>query len=301
MRVGVGLPTTVPGCDSALVLDWARRAEEAGFASLAVLDRVRYVSYDPLLALAFAAGATTRVSLVTNILISPLRSLALLAKESASLQAISSGRFILGVAVGAREEDYRIAGVPYGRRGRLLDEQVATLPDLWEEGALTPPLVDGGEGSGDGAGANSRGALPPPPPILVGGLTDAAFARVARFASGYMHNGGPPRAFSRMADRVRAAWYDAGRPEQPRLFAQGYFALGGAEARAAGEAYLRDYYAFTGPFVERIVSELLTTPQQVRQFLRGYADAGCDEMLLYPTVGSLDQLDLLAEVCGGRA
>lgn len=285
MRVGVGLPTTVPGCDGALLRAWARRAEEVGFASLAVLDRLGYVSFDPFVALGFAAGITSRVSLVTNILVAPLRAPALLAKDAASLQAASSGRFVLGVAVGARAEDYRQANVPYARRGHILDEQLATLRDQWEEGALAPSLADGEAA---------------PPPIVVGGMTDAAYVRVAQFASGYMHNGGPPRAFARMADRARAAWYDAERQGQPRLYAQGYFALGGAEARAAGEVYLRDYYAFTGPFVERIVAELLTTPQQVRQFLRGYSDAGCDEMLLYPTVASVDQLDRLADSVGGR-
>jgi hypothetical protein len=59
---------------------------------------------------------------------------------------------------------------------------------------------------------------------------------------------------------------------------------------------MRDYYAFTGPFVERIVAGLLTTPQQVASFLRGYGEAGCDEVVLFPTVPDLAQLDRLAAV-----
>jgi hypothetical protein len=77
----------------------------------------------------------------------------------------------------------------------------------------------------------------------------------------------------------------------------GYVALGD-EAAQAGTAYLRDYYAFTGPFAEKIAAGLLTTPQAIAQFMRGYADAGCDELVLFPTVPELSQLERLAEVLG---
>jgi hypothetical protein len=122
---------------------------------------------------------------------------------------------------------------------------------------------------------------------------------VARHADGYMHGGGPPRAFLRAADKARAAWLDLGRPGRPQLWGQGYFALGGDEASEVGSRYLRDYYAFTGHYVERIVDQLLTTPQAVAQLLRGYADAGCDEMVLFPAVPSLAQIERLADVVAG--
>jgi hypothetical protein len=60
-----------------------------------------------------------------------------------------------------------------------------------------------------------------------------------------------------------------------------------------------DYYAFTGPFVERVAESLLTSPQSVSQFVRGYKEAGCQEMVLMPGVADVDQLDRLAEVLGG--
>jgi alkanesulfonate monooxygenase SsuD/methylene tetrahydromethanopterin reductase-like flavin-dependent oxidoreductase (luciferase family) len=139
------------------------------------------------------------------------------------------------------------------------------------------------------------GRSPHVPHILVGGLGGEAFARMARFADGYVHGGGPPRAFASAATRAFAAWADLGRPGRPALWGQGYFALGeGAED--AGRSYLRDYYAFTGPFAEKIAAANLTTPQAIKDFVRGYEDAGCDELVLLPTVGRLDQLDRLAEV-----
>jgi alkanesulfonate monooxygenase SsuD/methylene tetrahydromethanopterin reductase-like flavin-dependent oxidoreductase (luciferase family) len=284
MRIGVGLPSTVPGAAGNLLIAWARSADAGPFSSLGVLDRILYDSSDPLLALSAAAAVTSRTRLATNIVVGPLRSTALLAKAAASLHALSRGRLVLGVAVGARQEDYDAAGVHFGSRGRRLVEQLSSLRDLWEEGQIGPTITAFGA-----------------PELLIGGSSDATFARAARYADGYMHGGGPPRAFSRAADRARAAWLDAGRPGLPALWGQGYFALGGQREIEAGASYLRDYYAFTGHFAERIVEGLLTTPQAIAQFARGYADAGCDELLLFPTVPDLDQLARLADLVRGLA
>jgi alkanesulfonate monooxygenase SsuD/methylene tetrahydromethanopterin reductase-like flavin-dependent oxidoreductase (luciferase family) len=285
MRVGVGLPSTLPGAHGALALEWARRADAGPFASLGVLDRLVYDSFDPLVTLAAVAPLTRRVRLATTIVVSPLRSTALLAKRAATLDALSGGRLVLGLAVGARNEDYVAAGVPYATRGRRLVEQLGELRALWEEAPAHPQ-----EGLGP-APARLGG-----PELLIGGTSEATFARVARYADGYVHGGGPPRAFARVAAKARAAWDDVGRLGRLQLWAQGYFALGDEATLEAGRAYLRDYYAFTGPFAERIVAGLLTTPQAIAQFLRGYATAGCDEMMLFPTVARLDQLDRLADV-----
>src|SRR6187200_288093 len=123
VKVGVGLPTTVPGATGELLLEWSRRADES-FSSLAVLDRVAYDSFEPFTALAAAAGVTSRVQLATMIAIGPLRPTALLAKQAASLHGLSGGRFTLGLAVGARLDDYEVAGVEHRGRGRLLGEQL---------------------------------------------------------------------------------------------------------------------------------------------------------------------------------
>jgi hypothetical protein len=59
---------------------------------------------------------------------------------------------------------------------------------------------------------------------------------------------------------------------------------------------MRDYYAFTGPFAERIAEGMLSTPQAVAQFVRGYAEAGCEELVLLPAIAELEQVDRLADV-----
>lgn len=279
MQVGVGLPSGIPGAPGALLLTWAQRADAGPFSSLGVIDRLPYDSFEPLVTLGAAAAVTRRVQLATMIVVAPLRNTAVLAKSLASLDALSGGRLVVGVGVGARHEDYEVAGVAHRHRGRMLSEQLAALRTLWEGSPVVP-----------------RALRPQGPPLLVGGLTDEAFARAARYADGYVHGGGPPRAFARAADRARAAWIDAGRPGEPRLWGQGYFALGDDATVAAGLRYMKDYYAFTGPFAERIAAALLTTPQAVVQFLRGYEDAGCHELVLFPAVAELTQLERLADI-----
>jgi alkanesulfonate monooxygenase SsuD/methylene tetrahydromethanopterin reductase-like flavin-dependent oxidoreductase (luciferase family) len=278
MEVGVGLPTTTPGADGRRVLEWARRAEDGPFASLGVLDRMVYPSVEPFTALAAAAAVTSRVRLVTMVVIGPLRNTVLLAKQAASLDLLSGGRLTLGLAIGARADDYQVLGVDQRGRGRRLGEQLAELRSVWEKGEVGPaPVQPGG------------------PPLLAGGLSGEAFARMARTADGYVHGGGPPRAFAGAAAKAWAAWRDLERPGRPQLWGQGYFALGDADA---GDAYLRDYYAFTGAFAARIAAGNLTSGRAVKDFVRGYAEAGCDHLVLLPTVSDPAQLDRLADVLG---
>src|SRR6059058_3432319 len=156
--------------------------------------------------------------------------------------------------------------------------QLTELRALWEDG-IGPKA------------ARSSG-----PELLAGGLSDQGYARMARYADGYVHGGGPPRAFARAADKARADWTDVGRPGNPLLWAQGYFALGDEDTAEAGMRYMREYYAFTGPFAEKIASGLLTNPQAIAQFLRGYEEAGCDELVLFPALPGIYQLERLAEI-----
>ena len=279
MNIGVGLPTSTSGISGELLLEWAKRADAGPFSSLGVVDRVAYQNYEPFTALAAAAAVTRRVRLATMVVIAPLRNTAILAKQAASLDAISDGRLTLGLAVGARGEDYQASGIDSRGRGRRFGEQLEAIRDIWQDGKIGPtPQAPG-------------------PHLLVGGSSGEALARMARYADGYMHGGGPPRAFAGAAAKAVSAWSDLGRPGRPRLWGMGYFALGDGTADA-GAKYLRHYYEFTGPFAEKIAAGNLTTPGAIADFIRGYEDAGCDELVLFPTVSGIEQVDRLAGVIG---
>jgi alkanesulfonate monooxygenase SsuD/methylene tetrahydromethanopterin reductase-like flavin-dependent oxidoreductase (luciferase family) len=277
MNIGVGLPTSTSGISGELLLEWAKRADAGPFSSLGVVDRIAYHNYEPFTALAAAAAVTRRVRLATMVVIGPLRNTVMLAKQAASLDALSDGRLTLGLAVGARGEDYQASGIDSRGRGRRFGEQLEALRDIWEEGKIGPTPKS------------------PGPHVLVGGSSGEALARMARYADGYMHGGGPPRAFAAAAAKALSAWSDLGRPGRPRLWGMGYFALGDGTADA-GARYLRHYYAFAGPFAEKIAAGNLTSSGAIADFIRGYEDAGCDELVLFPTVSGVEQIDRLAEV-----
>lgn len=273
MRIGVGLPAAIPGATGQLVLEWARRAEAAGFASLAVIDRLAYDSLEPVLALAAAAAVTARPLLATTVLIGPLRRTSILAGQVASLQRLSANRLVLGLGLGARPDDYEAAGAGWAGRADELERQLQELPDLVERQLGGTPAHA--------------------PPILLGGHSAAALVRMTRNADGYVHGGGPPNAFARAATEARAAWADAGRPGNPQVWGQAYFAFG--EEVGRGRHYLHDYYAFAGPGAARIAEGLLTSRRQLFELVSGYREAGCDHLCLLPAVASLRQLDQLAE------
>jgi alkanesulfonate monooxygenase SsuD/methylene tetrahydromethanopterin reductase-like flavin-dependent oxidoreductase (luciferase family) len=274
MRIAVGLPATIPGADGRLVVEWARLADSGPFSSLAALDRVLYDNYESMTALAAAAAVTERITLAATIAIAPLRSAAVLAKQAATVNALSGGRFVLGVGLGARRDDYDVTGTPYRGRGARLTDQIVEMLGIWEGDSIGPAFI-------------SR------PRLLVGGGGGLGASRMARYADGFVHNGGPPRAFARAAAEALAAWEDMGRPGRPELWSMAYFELAGRIE--SGTAYLRDYYAFTGPFADKIAAGLLTTPKAIREFARDYEEAGCDELILFPTVAHMEELARLTD------
>src|SRR5919201_2592591 len=133
METGIGLPNAVAGVDRAGIVDWARRAEEAGFSSLGTIGRIAYPNYEELIALTAAAAVTERIRLVTDILLAPLRrNTALFAKQAATLDSLSGGRLVLGIAPGGREDDYEVSGVDFGERGKTFERPLKELTEVWD-------------------------------------------------------------------------------------------------------------------------------------------------------------------------
>jgi alkanesulfonate monooxygenase SsuD/methylene tetrahydromethanopterin reductase-like flavin-dependent oxidoreductase (luciferase family) len=283
MEVGIGLPTTIPGVTGEQVLEWARRAESRGFSSLGTIDRLVYPNYESLIALAAVAGVTERIRLATSILIAPYRANgALIAKQAATLDHLSGGRLVLGVAVGGREDDFAVSDVDFHTRGKRFDAMLAEWERLW---AGEP--VDGG---------GSVGPQPPRgrPSLMVGGTVDATFERAARYGDGWMFGGGPPDAFAQGREKLVAAWRAAGREGTPRSVALAYYALGGG-AQDAARSYLGDYYAFLGEYAGMIVDSAATDADTIRAYVQVFDAAGCDELILFPCDPDSGQVDLFAD------
>src|SRR5579859_7772545 len=130
MLIGIGLPNTLQ-IQGTAVAEWARRAEARGFSTLSTIDRIVYPTFDSLTTLAVAAGATERIGLFTDILLTPLYPPVWLAKATASLDSMSGGRLTLGLGVGGRPDDFAAMDRPFERRGKLMDETLDLLHRAW--------------------------------------------------------------------------------------------------------------------------------------------------------------------------
>ncbi|MFD0402609.1 LLM class flavin-dependent oxidoreductase [Kitasatospora sp. NPDC127121] len=281
VKIGLGLPLQ----DPVLLFEWARRADAGPFSTLGLADRVVFDNPEPLVTLAALAGATSRVRLQTEVLLAPHHVPALLAKQTATLDLLSGGRFTLGLGVGGREDDFLAAGIDPRRRGRLLDERMAVLRRLWA-----------GEPFGEGVGpVGPAPATPGGPEVLFGGFAPAALDRVGRFGDGFLGAGVPPEAMAGLFQDVEKSWQRHGRDGRPRLVAQANAVLGPAETVEQARRNIRAYYESSGR-ADRMEEGLLTTPEAIRAAVAGFTAIGADEVMLYCWSPEVDQVDRFAEL-----
>jgi alkanesulfonate monooxygenase SsuD/methylene tetrahydromethanopterin reductase-like flavin-dependent oxidoreductase (luciferase family) len=284
VKIGIGLPNPVPNTKGHVLVEWAKRAEEAGFSGLVTIDRIAYPSYDSLTALTAAAGATERISLMTNILLAPIYNPVLLAKTAASIDQISGGRLTLGVAPGGRPDDYAITGQEFQRRGKTFDRSLEVMHQVWR---------------GETLAEDSSPASPTPTqnervPMLFGGNSDKTIERVLKWGDGWTAGGAPVEQSAPYAEQVRNAWSGAGRSGEPRIATLAYFSLG-EDAEEASRQYLNDYYRFLGDYGPMIAEGAHRSVERVRELVKACEDAGFTEVYFDPTVARLDQIDRLAD------
>jgi alkanesulfonate monooxygenase SsuD/methylene tetrahydromethanopterin reductase-like flavin-dependent oxidoreductase (luciferase family) len=286
MRIGVGLPNTIPGTPGPRLTEWARTAEEMGFSSLATIGRLVFPTYEELQALTAAAAVTDRIGLFSNVSIGPVYDRALLAKLAAGLDQVSEGRFVLGLATGWREEDYVVAGKEYKGRGKRLDADVEYMLAAWRG-----ELVEGATKRLTPTPSNGESV-----PLAFGGTVPAAFNRVARYGIGWTAGGAAPDDVAALNKTARQAWTEAGRDGSPKLWSLAYYAMGDG-ARETATAYLGDYY---GDFGVEMAKQIPADADSIRGAVAAYEAAGSDEFIFDPVSSDLRQLELLAEALGDR-
>lgn len=280
MDVAIGLPNAVPGTTGDQLTEWARRAEARGFSSLGTIDRIAYPNLEPLTSLVAAAAVTERIGLATTVLLGPLRvNPVALAKQVASVHKISDGRMTLGIGLGGREDDYEVAGVEMGSRGKELDAMLARMREVWAGEEMGPETET-------------------EPRVLVGGGVEASFKRAARFGDGWIASGAPPDQFAAWREEFEAAWSAAGREEQPQNAGLAYFSLGG-RAEEDARSYLTHYYAWLGEETASwIADSAAKTPETVQQYISAFDGVGCQELFLFPSSSDPQQVDHLADALG---
>jgi len=294
MKIGMNLPVMVPGLDRDLILEWSRRIDAGPYSSLAAGERITFPNPEVMVTMSAAAAVTERVRLALTVIVLPMHSSVLMAKQLATLDVISRGRLTLGVGVGAREEDFRAVGVPFdSKRLGQMERQLALMRRVWAgenvvEGALRPveplPVQKGG------------------PEILAGSLFPQSIRRAARWADGICGFSfePAPQEIETAFNIARAAWKEAGRTTPPRLVTGCWFALGEA-ARAQLDEYLHRYLNFLGTEVAALIAAeaKMTSTRALKDVIRKLSDLGADELLLVPTTSDPDELHRVADIIGG--
>ncbi len=198
MRFSLRLPTErvdPPGefLSAEGVATVARAAEALGYDAVFVTEHPipedswlatgGHHALDPFVALSFAAAATTRLRLQTNLCVVPYRSPFLTAKAVASLDALSGGRFVLGAGAGYLEAEFRALGVDFARRNELFDEALAVMKEVWRGESVR---LEGRGFQALGHRALPRPAQHPHPPIWIGGNSRRAIRRAVEQGDGWM-------------------------------------------------------------------------------------------------------------------
>ena len=287
MKVALALPAGMPGVSGPLVIEWARKIDAGPFSSIAVIARLAYPNWEPLVALSAAAAVTQNARLMTTLVIAPLRDTALLAKQAATLDVLSGGRLSLGLGVGRREDDFIAANREMPHRGRWFEQQLEIMRRVWA-----------GEGPAEGVGpVGPEPVQPGGPEILIGGSATAALRRAGRLADGFLGSGDPETA-AQQFKIVAEAWQKAGKSGEPRLLATSGVAVGTDAARRGGDQ-VRHYNAIYGPEAgDRAARGLLTSEESGKDVLSRFEDIGLDEIVFVPRVPDPEMVDRLADIVG---
>jgi alkanesulfonate monooxygenase SsuD/methylene tetrahydromethanopterin reductase-like flavin-dependent oxidoreductase (luciferase family) len=287
VKLGISLPNTLaPEVDRRLLLEWASLADQAGFHVLGTIDKPNFDSWDPLVALAAAAGVTERIGLATTILQLPNRNEVLVAKQAAVVDRLSEGRFVLGVAQGGRQDDYEVFGARFRGRSRRFERQVGRIRETWrnaraadrDHGVLGPPPLQ-----------------EPGPPIWVGAGQPKAVERGLRAGDGFIFGTTGPDVMAQLTPELREGFAANGKPDAT-VAGLAYCGVGDDAQAALAEAahHVLRYYGQLWTEPENLLHH--GPAEKIAEEVARYAETGIDVLILFAEIPSLDQVERLAEV-----
>jgi probable F420-dependent oxidoreductase len=211
MQFGVMLPHRWLYASGNTIADFAREAEALGYTSLWVTDHIivpsyrterGHIFYEALTTLAYVSSITTRCRLGVAVLALPPRNAVLVAKQVASLDALSQGRVLLGVGTGWIEEELQCLGAAWPQRGRMLDEAIQVLRNLWSDEAATS--FQGQYTAFTDMACFPKPAQPGGPKVLIGGMTAPSLRRAATLGDGWIPWAVTPQELQDGVARIRA-------------------------------------------------------------------------------------------------
>jgi probable F420-dependent oxidoreductase len=292
-------PGEVPDVEG--IYRYAERAEALGFESLWAWDHVllgvdpAFPILDSITTLGAVAARTRRIKLGTGVLVLPLRNPVMVAKALGSLDVISDGRLILGVAAGWYAREFDAVGVPFKARGRIFERNLDILLRLWTQERVTLK-VD--EFNLREAVMVPRTAQRPRPPVLIGGYVDAVLRRVATTGDGWLTYFYTPEGFTRSWQKIQAFAREAGRDPSTLTTTNQLAIYVGASREQTGAAMRHwlstewDVAAWSESTIEHAIHG--SAAECVEQ-LRAHVAAGVNRIILIPFRYQPEQLERIAK------
>ena len=275
--------------------EWARAIDSGPFSSLCFGERMAFDNPDTLVLLGACSAWTSRVRLVTTVIVPQLHEPVPLAKALATADRLSGGRLTVGFGVGGREEDYRAAGAdPATQTMRGMSSRVEVMKRVWAGEKVTEAVRPVGP-----PGCSTGG-----PELLVGTMGPKTIRSAAAWADGLagVTLDLSADAVAGLFDLARSAWAEGGRPA-PRLTTSFWFALDDGDGSARGQVHrhLLHYMNWIpSSFVDAMAptTGFAGTEADLRDVLGRFEDIGCDEVQLIPTSSDISQVERVAALAG---
>jgi alkanesulfonate monooxygenase len=286
--------------DAKALVDYGVRMEQLGFDSLWVWDHVllgvepSFPIIESLTLLTAVAARTKTIKLGTGILVLPLRNPVVLAKQLASMDLLSDGRLLMGMASGWYRREFDAVGVPFEKRGKIMDENLEILTRFWTEdmlkGDYTYHKIPAGV-------MFPKPVQKPRPPILIGGYVDRVLQRAAVNGDGWLTYFYRPESFAKAWTKIRGFAADAGKnPDSLMNAAQLPICIG--PSRAAVESPMMewlgkewDYASWSDSTKD---SAILGTVDECVAQLKQHIAAGVQKLIFVPYKYQMDQIEIIA-------
>jgi probable F420-dependent oxidoreductase len=292
MRFGVQLSLKPPAEQFELV----RRVEALGFESVWTGDHVSFHNpmYEALTLLATYIPITSRIRLGTAVYLLALRTPAIAAKITSTLDALSGGRLIFGVGVGGENpKEFEVVGVPHGERGARVTEGIDVVRTLWRD---TPASFRGRFTQFEGVSLDPKPVQKPGPPIWIGGRSDAALTRAGRQGDGWVSYVVQAERYAQSVAKIRAA--AGGRSLESFAFAHlGFITVGrdwesakAVWAQALTKRYAQDFEPLARKY------GIIGTPEQCAEQIARFEAAGCNYMIANPIGDPKDERDQVERI-----
>src|SRR2546421_2753205 len=206
--------------DAKALVEYGVRMEQLGFDSLWAWDHVllgvqpNFPIIESLTLLTAIAARTRKIKLGTGILVLPMRNPVILAKQLASMDLLSDGRLLMGMASGWYRREFNAIGVPFGERGKIMDENLDILKRFWTEHMVTAKFRNYDIPAGV---MFPKPVQKPHPPILIGGYVDRVLKRAAIAGDGWLTYFFLPESFAKAWEEIRAFAKEAGKDSDTLL------------------------------------------------------------------------------------